>query len=99
MRECLHSRSEVGMGGRKRRGLGLRNDVVTTCKAVTLRGGQGIQYCAKEMHTKFAEISEITRISAIKLRTCSIAFFAYRFFSLVLNLQNESGSHCNCVNS
>ena len=90
------------MGGRKRRGLGLRNDVVTTCKAVTLRGGQGIQYCAKEMHTKFAEISEIseiTRISAIKLRTCSIAFFAYRFFSLVLNLQNASGSHCNCVNS
>ena len=28
-----------------------------------------IQYCAKEMQTKFAEISEITRISAIKLRT------------------------------
>ena len=82
MRECLHSGSEVGMGGRKRRGLGPRNDVVTTCKAVTLRGGQRIQYCAKEMQTKFAEISEITRISAIKLRTCSIAFFAYRFFFL-----------------
>ena len=28
-----------------------------------------IQYYAKEMQTKFAEISEITRISAIKLRT------------------------------
>ena len=28
-----------------------------------------LQYCAKEMQTKFAEISEITRISAIKLRT------------------------------
>ena len=28
-----------------------------------------VQYCAKEMQTKFAEISEITRISAIKLRT------------------------------
>ena len=28
-----------------------------------------LQYCAKEMQTKFAEISEITRISEIKLRT------------------------------
>ena len=28
-----------------------------------------LQYCAKEMQTKFAEISESTRISAIKLRT------------------------------
>ena len=27
------------------------------------------QYCAKEMQAKFAEISEITRISAIKMRT------------------------------
>ena len=29
-------------GGGKRRGLGPRNDVLTTCKAVTLRGGQRI---------------------------------------------------------
>ena len=29
----------------------------------------GVQYCAKEMQRKFAEISEITRISAIILRT------------------------------
>ena len=28
-----------------------------------------LQYCAKQMQAKFAEISEITRISAIKLRT------------------------------
>ena len=28
-----------------------------------------LQYCAKEMQTKFAEISETTRISAIKFRT------------------------------
>ena len=28
--------------GRKRRGLGPRNDVLTTCKAVTLRGGQRV---------------------------------------------------------
>ena len=31
---------EVGWGGR--RGMGLRNDVLTTCKAVTSRGGQRI---------------------------------------------------------
>ena len=29
-------------GGGKRRGLGPRNDVLTTCKAVTQRGGQQI---------------------------------------------------------
>ena len=31
-----------GGGGGERRGLGPRNDVLTTCKAVTLRGGQRI---------------------------------------------------------
>ena len=32
----------IGGGGGKRRGLGPRNDVLTTCKAVTQRGGQWI---------------------------------------------------------
>ena len=32
----------MSRGGGKRRGLGPRNDVLTTCKAVTLRGGQRI---------------------------------------------------------
>ena len=31
-----------GGGERKRQGLGLRNNVLTTCKAVTLCGGQRI---------------------------------------------------------
>ena len=31
-----------GWGGRKRQGLGLRNNVLITCKAVTLCGGQRI---------------------------------------------------------
>ena len=31
-----------GWGEGKRRGLGPRNDVLTTCKAVTQRGGQRI---------------------------------------------------------
>ena len=31
-----------GGGGGERKGLGPRNDVHTTCKAVTLRGGQRI---------------------------------------------------------
>ena len=31
-----------GGGGGKRRGLGPRNDVLTTCKAITLRDGQRI---------------------------------------------------------
>ena len=29
-------------GGGERRGLGPRNDVLTTCKAVNLRGGQRV---------------------------------------------------------
>ena len=33
----------------------------------TIRVPKDLQYCAKEMQTKFAEICEITRISAIKL--------------------------------
>ena len=35
----------------------------------TIRVPTDLQYCANEMQTKFAEICEITRISAIKLRT------------------------------
>ena len=35
-------RGEGGGGIEKRRGLGPRNDVLTTCKAVTLRGGQRV---------------------------------------------------------
>ena len=45
-----------------------------------------VQYCAKEMQTKFAEISEITRISAIKLRTfASIVLMSARFKWQYLN--------------
>ena len=33
---------KAGRGAGKRRGLGPRNDVLTTCKAVTQRGGQQI---------------------------------------------------------
>ena len=39
----VHVQSEGGGGGGgKRRGLGPRNDVLTTCKAVTLSDGQRI---------------------------------------------------------
>ena len=34
--------NNIWSGGGKRRGLGPRNDVLTTCKVVTLRGGQRI---------------------------------------------------------
>ena len=34
--------TQYHIAGWKRRGLGPRNDVLTTCKAVTLRGGQRI---------------------------------------------------------
>ena len=33
---------ELGAGGGEERGLGPRNDVLTTCKTVALRGGQRI---------------------------------------------------------
>ena len=40
--KALLSGGGGGGGGGKRRGLGPRNDVLTTCKAVTLRDGQRI---------------------------------------------------------
>ena len=40
-----------GGGGGKRRGLGPRNDVLTTCKAITLRDGQRI--IAAFSHSKY----------------------------------------------
>ena len=55
-----------------------------------------IQYCAKEMQTKFSEISKITRISAIKLRTfvsdkkgASIDYCRRNFASKVIINQSE----------
>ena len=39
---CIKLKFWPGGGGGKRRGLGPRNDVLTTCKAVTQRGGQWI---------------------------------------------------------
>ena len=43
-RTLFSSRYELASGGGERegRGLGPRNDVLTTCKAVSLRGGQRI---------------------------------------------------------
>ena len=38
----INCNSQGGGGGGERRDLGPRNDVLTTCKAVTLRGGQRI---------------------------------------------------------
>ena len=38
----VYTHTGRGGGGGERRGLGPRNDVLTTCKAVTLRGGQRI---------------------------------------------------------
>ena len=39
---CVYVCMYVCMQGVRRRGLGPRNDVLTTCKAVTLRGGQRV---------------------------------------------------------
>ena len=41
----------LGVGGGKRRGLGPRNDVLTTCKAIILRDGQ--QIIAAFSHSKY----------------------------------------------
>ena len=41
--KTLHECKRISStGGGKRRGLGPRNDVLTTCKAITLRDGQRI---------------------------------------------------------
>ena len=40
--KMLKEKKRKGWGEGKKRGLGPRNDVLTTCKAVTLHGGQRV---------------------------------------------------------
>ena len=83
--------------------MGLRNDVLTTCKAVTSCGGQRIIILWYVSHSKYFRSEKRSGRGnysiIIKIISCLFAFFAYRISPLVMNLQNASGSHCNRVNS
>ena len=67
-------------GGGERRELGPRNDVLTTCKTVTLSGGQQIilQYFEKRTSRENNSIIE-------KLISCLFVFLVYYICPLVLN--------------
>ena len=87
--------------GGKRRVLVQRNDVLTTCKAVTLRGGQRIiavyfiqsKYFRGEKRTSRGNNS-MTEKNNIMPQSLFV-FLAYRICPLVLKLQNASYTQCN----
>ena len=81
----------------KRRGLGPKNDVLPTGKAITLRSlcVQCIFYKANQY---FRGEKRTSRLKT-SIVACLFVFLAYRICSLVLKLQNASDTHCNRVKS
>ena len=77
-----------GEGGGERRGLGLRNDVLTTCKAGTLCGG----HFRSEKRREYFNNKKTEKITS-----CLYAFLAYRTCPLVLKLQNTLGTVRHCM--
>ena len=80
-----------GAGG-KRRGLGPRNDVFTTYKAVTLRGGQRIiavfSRAVNILEVRREQAEEIIKILK-KIISCLFVFLSYRICLLVLKLRGK----------
>ena len=80
-----------GAGG-KRRGLGPRNDVFTTYKAVTLRGGQRIiavfSRAVNILEVRREPAEEIIKILK-KIISCLFVFLSYRICLLVLKLRGK----------
>ena len=77
--------------GEKRWGLGPRNNVFTTCKAVTFRGGQRI--------IAVYLTSRGNKSTIKKIMSCLFVFLAYCICLLVSRLPNASDTQCNSVNS
>ena len=78
----------------KRRGLGPRNDVLTTCKAVTWRDGQRVIGSFPTLNILIEARSEpepaeemIKKIE--KIKSCFFVFLAYRICLLVLKLRGK----------
>ena len=76
------------LAGEEETSLEPRNDVLTTCKAVTLCGDQRI--IAVFSHSKYFRSEKRT---VRENNSCLFAFFAYRICPLPLKLQNASYSH------
>ena len=88
---------EGGGGG----DLGPRNDVLTTCKAVTLLCGQRImaiftqsEYFWSEKRAGRGKKSVIEKIIHVSWH---FVFLAYRICPSLMKLENTSDSHCNHV--
>ena len=94
--------SKGGGGEGKRRGLGLRNDVLTNCKAVTLRGGQWIiaVFFTQLIFLDFLGArrdpqrkSEMLK-KLKKIISCIFVFLAYRICLSVLKLRGKLKRNC-----
>ena len=85
--------------GGKRRGLGLRNEVLITCKAVTLHCGQRIIVVFSQSNyfrsEKWASRGNNSKVE--KIISWLFVFLAYRICPLILKLQNASDGHCNRI--
>lgn len=80
---------KVGTSGEEEGGPGPRNDVVTTCRAVTLRGGQRIiaLYFSQSKIFQKREASQRGNNTIIeKIISCLFVFLAYRLCPLALKL-------------
>ena len=86
-------------GGGKRQGLGLRNDVLITCKAVTLHCGQRIIAVFSQSRYFRSEKWASRGNNSIVEKKISwlFDFLAYRICRLVLKLQNASDGHCKRI--
>ena len=74
----------------KRRGLGPRNDVLTTCKMVTLRGGKRIVFPTVNILIEARSEPEEEKINKWKkLNHASVFFLAYRICLLVLKSRGK----------
>ena len=94
--KVLRSDRGEGVG---RRGLGPRNDVLTTCKAVTLRGGQrviGVFPTVNIFIEARSEPAEETIKKLKKIISCTFVFLAYRICLLVLKSRGGGGGGGGC---
>ena len=86
-------------GGGKRQGLGWRNEVLITCKAVTLHCGQRIiaVFSQSKYFRSKRWASRGNNSKVEKIISWLFVFLAYRICPLILKLQNASDGHCNRI--
>ena len=84
-------------GGGERQGLGPRNNVLTSCKSVTLRGGQQVIGVFPTLNILIEARSKPAEEMIKKLKkkiSCIFVFLAYCICLLVLKSQGKLNRKC-----